>query len=112
MTAQLPLDPASAAPRFISWKSPRWSWRRSIPFVLGDGDEPSVGALSITLTVSAFVEMQPALLIETPEPPGAPVKSGLGAIPGESDIHAPVLRLSLGRVVRSNGVRGAEALSR
>jgi hypothetical protein len=39
-------------------------------------------------------------------------RSALGAIPGESDIHAPVLRLSLGCVVRSNGVRGAEALSR
>jgi hypothetical protein len=38
--------------------------------------------------------------------------AGLSAIPGESDIHAPILRLSLGRVVRSNGVRFAEALSR
>lgn len=36
----------------------------------------------------------------------------LGAISAESDIHAPVFRLSLGRVVRCNGVRGAEALNR
>jgi hypothetical protein len=28
------------------------------------------------------------------------VNAGLSAIPGEGDIHAPILRLSLGRVVR------------
>ena len=38
--------------------------------------------------------------------------AGLSAIPGESDIHAPILRLSLGRVVRCNGARLPEALSR
>ena len=38
--------------------------------------------------------------------------AGLSAIPGESDIHPPILRLSLGRVVRCNGVGVAEALSR
>jgi len=36
----------------------------------------------------------------------------LSTIPGEGDIHAPILRLSLGRVVWSNRVRFAEALSR
>jgi hypothetical protein len=38
--------------------------------------------------------------------------AGLSAIPGEGDIHAPILRLSLGRVVRCNGARLPEALSR
>src|SRR4029077_12833690 len=31
--------------------------------------------------------------------------AGLSAIPGEGDIHAPILRLPLGRVVRCNGAR-------
>jgi hypothetical protein len=38
--------------------------------------------------------------------------AGLSAIPGEGDIHAPILRLPLGRVVRCNGARLPEALSR
>ena len=44
--------------------------------------------------------------------PLSPPRCGLGAIPSERDIHAPVLRLSVGRVVRCNGLRLAETLSR
>jgi len=39
------------------------------------------------------------------------VNAGLSAIPGEGDTHAPILRLSLGRVVRCNGVRLPETLN-
>ena len=41
-----------------SCRSPRRSWRRSTPLVWAMANAPSFDALSITLTVYAFVEMK------------------------------------------------------
>ena len=91
------------------WKAPPLSRRTPISAVRGTTIEPLVGHGVISGDQDRLPVLVAGEIVVSDE---ELANAGLSAIPGEGDIHAPILRLSLGRVVRSNGARFAEALSR